>query len=350
MGDGPSRGMSRRDLLKYGVAASAGLAASRLAGGDAGIFQAAEKPKTMAMEPWNPATAKGMPTRVLGRTGHLVGILGLGGERELENADNEAVALPIIERALDLGVNYIDTSPHYGGGRWSETYVGRVMKRRRREVFLATMTRDRTADGSMRLLEKSLELLDTDCIDLWQLQGIGTMEDVEKVCEKGGVLEAFLKARDQKMTKFLGLAGQKDPSALAEAIRRFPFDTVLMPVNAGDQTFLKEVMPLALEREMGVIGMLVPARGRILAGFKHPEPPPGQAPLKDGTLTMAEAMRYSLSKPVSTTIIGLDNLKQLEENASIARRFLPMSDTQLTELEERTKPIAEQVQYYKRRP
>jgi aryl-alcohol dehydrogenase-like predicted oxidoreductase len=290
-----------------------------------------------------------MPTRVLGRTRHLVGILGLGGERELENPDNADVALPIVERALDLGVNYIDTSPHYGGGRWSERYMGQVMKRRRKETFLATMTQDRTADGSMRLLEESLGLLNTGCVDLWQLQRMGSMEDLEKVCGKGGALEAFAKARDQKMTRFLGLAGHRDPGVLAEAIRRFPFDTVLMPVNAADPSFAKDVLPLALEREMGAIGMKVLSRGRLIRGFRHPEPRPGAAPLADGTITVPEAIRYALSHPVSTIIVGYDNVKQMEENVSIARSFLPLSEARLAELEGRAGPVAEQAQYYRKR-
>ena len=139
------------------------------------------------------------------------------------------MAIPIIERALDLGVNYLDTSARYGGAeRWSERYVGEVMKHRRKEAFLATKTHDRTADGSLRLLDRSLELLKTDHVDLWQLHAMSTMKDVDDVCAKGGALEAFQRAKEQKLVRFLGLSGHTDPDVLAEAIRRFPFDTVLM--------------------------------------------------------------------------------------------------------------------------
>jgi len=100
-----------------------------------------------------------MPVRNLGRTGYKVGVFSLGGQAALERAHNEAVAVPIIERALDLGVNYIDTSSIYGGPeRWSEQYVGAVMKRRRGQAFLASKTKERTRDGSMRMIEKSLQL------------------------------------------------------------------------------------------------------------------------------------------------------------------------------------------------
>ena len=120
--------------------------------------------------------AAGMPTRNLGRTGVRAGIFSLGGQSALERGGNEAVAVPIVERALDLGVNYMDTSSIYGGPeRWSERYIGQVMKRRRSEAFLASKTKERTRDGSLRMLEQSLKLLDTDHLDLWQLHDIGTL-------------------------------------------------------------------------------------------------------------------------------------------------------------------------------
>ena len=152
--------LGRRDWMKLGVASAAGLLAARLEG--------VEKPKPVL--PFNPRSAKALPTRNLGRTGHLVALLSLGCQAAIEKPENEAVAVPLIERALDLGVNYLDTSAVYGGEkRWSERYVGTVMKHRRAEAFLATKTHDRSRDGSLKLLETSLNLLQTDHVDLWQL-------------------------------------------------------------------------------------------------------------------------------------------------------------------------------------
>jgi hypothetical protein len=344
--------MTRRDLFRLGTATGAGLLASRL-----GAAEFAEpgtlKPSTAV--PFNPATATAMPTRNLGHTGHLVGLFSLGGQAAIEQPDNEKVAIPIIERALDLGVNYLDTSARYGGeARWSEQYFGRVLKRRRREAFLATKTHDRTAEGSLRLLETSLKLLQTDHVDLWQLHAMSTLEDVERVCAKGGALEAFQRARDQKLVRFLGLSGHADPDVLAEAIRRFPFDTVLMAFNAADTWYLpfrKTLLPLAVEKEMGIIGMKIPARGRILEGIQPPPPERQRGNAKHdrpGTLTMKEAMRYTLSHPVSTVIIGVDNLAQLEENVRIARDFLPLNGGQLEALEQKVKPVYGQASWYKR--
>jgi aryl-alcohol dehydrogenase-like predicted oxidoreductase len=296
-----------------------------------------------------------MPTRNLGRTGHRVGLFSLGGQAALEKPDNEAAAVRIIERALDLGVNYLDTSARYGGdARWSEQYFGTVMKRRRREAFLATKTHDRTADGSLRLLETSLKLLQTDHVDLWQLHAMSTLDDVDRVCAKGGALEAFQKARDQKLVRFLGLSGHTDPDVLAEAIRRFPFDCVLMALNAADAwhlPFQKILLPLAVEREMGIIAMKIPARGRILAGVQPPPPDQQRGTAKydrPGTLTMPEALRYTLTHPVSTAIIGVDNVAQLEENVRIARDFLPLNAAQMEALEQKVKPVHGQASWYKR--
>ena len=308
-------------------------------------------PKAMPGLPVNPVTPTSMPTRNLGKTGYKVGIFSLGGQASLEHANNFDVAVPIIERALDMGVNYIDTSSIYGGPeRWSEQYVGKVMAHRRNEAFLATKTKERTRDGSMRMIEKSLELLKTDHVDLWQLHDIGTMFDVNEVFAKGGAMEALIEMKEQKVVRHLGLTGHYRPDALMEGIKRYPFDAILMAMNAADPhhfSFNQELLPLAVERQMGIIGMKVPGRGRILSTWtpptleqqKHqwegmvPAPTPG-------TLTMREAMYYTLSRPVSTIIIGCDTLAQLEENVHLAREFTPLSDGQTTELVAKAEPVA----------
>ncbi len=333
-------GLGRRELFQWGAAAAAGLFAARLEGHEIGV------PSAPRESPQNPKTAQAMPTRNLGRTNHLVGIFSLGGQASIEKPDNEKIALPLIERALDLGVNYIDTSARYGGdGRWSERYLGQVMKKRRNQVFLASKSHDRTRDGSLRHLDISLKLLETDRLDLWQLHNMQTMDDVDKVCAKGGALEAFLKAREQGLVRYLGITGHADPDVLMEGIRRFPFDTVLMAFNAADPQHrsFRKLLSYAVEKEMGIIGMKVPARSRLLTTFT---PPPNAAPgspkLVPGTLTMQEAMRYVLSFPFSTVIIGCDTIAQLEENVGIARSFRPFNQDQLAAIEAKAKPVAEQ--------
>jgi hypothetical protein len=304
------------------------------------------------------ATAEAMPTRNLGKTGYKVGIFSLGGQAAIEKANNEAVAVPIIERALDLGVNYIDTSSIYGGpDRWSEQYVGKVMKRRRSDSFLATKTKERTRDGSMRMIDTSLKLLQTDHVDLWQLHDIGTMADINEIFAKGGAMEALLEARDQKIVRYLGITGHYRPDALIEAIYRYPFDTILMAVNAADPhhySFSEQLLPLAVEKQMGIIGMKVPARGRLLSSWT---PPPIEqqkhswegmvlAPTP-GTIDMRQAMYYSLSLPVSTVINGCDSIAQLEHNVQLARDFTPLNLQQMTALNEKAQPVSKQALFFR---
>jgi aryl-alcohol dehydrogenase-like predicted oxidoreductase len=337
----------RRDLLKLGAAATVGY----LARGVVPEASAALPPL-----PVNPVTPKAMPTRNLGRTGYRVGIFSLGGQAAVEQPDNEAAAVPIIERALDLGVNYIDTSARYGGPeRWSERYVGAVMKRRRGEAFLATKTHDRTRDGSLKLLEKSLQLLQTDHVDLWQLHNLSRMEEVEQIFAPGGAVQALVAAREQGIVRFVGVTGHADPAVLIEAVSRFPFDTVLMALNAADPhhlSFSARLLPLAVEKEMGIVGMKIPARGRILAGWTPPPRPtqrPGQDALRSGTLTMREAMRYVLSLPVSTVIVGCDTVAHVEENVRLAREFTPLAEAQMAELTRRTEAVQRQALFFRRR-
>jgi aryl-alcohol dehydrogenase-like predicted oxidoreductase len=338
------RKQGRREFLKAGGAVAAALVAPSMA--------MADRPKTMPALPVNIRTPKAMPTRNLGKTGYKVGIFSLGGQASLEKPNNFDVAVPIVERALDLGVNYLDTSSIYGGPqRWSEQYVGKVMAKRRNEAFLATKTKERTRDGSMQMIEKSLELLQTDHIDLWQLHDVGTQYDVDLIFAKGGAMDALLEMQQQKVVRYLGITGHYRPEALIECIHRHDFDCILMAVNAADPhaySFNEKLLPLAVEKQMGIIGMKIPARGRILSSWN---PPPIDTQKHSwegmvvqtsspGTLTMKEALYYTLSRPVSTVIIGCDTTAQLEENVQLAHEFTPLSVEQESELVARAEPCA----------
>ena len=334
---------SRREFLRNSTAVAASVVAASVGGAVAA--QAA---------PLNSAKAETMPTRNLGRTGHRTGIFSLGGQASIERANNEAVAVPIVERAIDLGINYIDTAAQYGGTeRWSQRYIGQVMKTRRKEVYLASKTHDRSRDGSLRLLEQSLKLLNTDHLDAWQLHHVTTQDDVDQIFAKGGALEALVQAREQKMVRFLGVTGHADPKVLMECIERFPFDQILMAGNAADPhhlSFQEKLLPMAVEKQMGIIGMKIPARGRILAswdpGRGDDHSWEGGAP-KAGTLNMQEAMYYTLPLPVSTVIIGCDTVAQLEENVKLAREFTPLNQTQLAGLTAKTESCHKQALFFR---
>ena len=309
-----STALTRREFVKAGAAGAAALALG----------------STL------PLDAAGMPTRPFGRTGHHVKLFSLGGQATLERPGTHDESIAIINRAIDLGVNYIDTAARYGRGI-SQTNIGEVMKTRRREVFLASKTHDRTRDGSLQLLEESLRLLQTDHLDLWQLHNIQYDEQLDTIFGKGGAIEAMQKARDAKMVRFLGITGHFDPDVLLRGIQRFDFDTILMALNPADKhhrAFTEKLLPLANEKKMGIIAMKIPARGRLFR--------------PDGVTSMKDAMRYVLTLPVSTVIVGCDTVAQLEENVAIATAFTPMPTTEMTRLETLTAGYVSQASWFKR--
>ena len=276
-----------------------------------------------------------MGTRALGRTGHQVRLFSLGGQATLEKEGKTDEALKIIDTAIDLGVNYIDTAAAYGGGI-SERNIGMIMRSRRDQVYLASKTHDRSYDGSMRLLEKSLTQLQTDHHHAWQLHRISTEDDLERVFAKDGAIKALEKAREQKMVRFAGLTGHSNPFVLKTAIQRYDFDTILVALNAADRhhlSFIDNLLPTAVEKQMGIIAMKVVARGRIF----H----------EGGLTSMEQAMRYVLTLPVSTAIVGISNLAELQEDVQIARDFLPYSAEQMQHLEELTKPYYTDATWFK---
>jgi len=289
-----------------------------------------------------------MPRRPLGKTGHMVCIYSLGGQAAIETPGKEELSVQIINRAIDLGINYIDTAAAYGRASatisradamgHSERNMGQVMKYRRKEVFLASKTNDRTYDGSMRLLEKSLKNLQTDHLDLWQIHNVraAELENLDKFFAADGVVKAMEKARDEKIVRFLGITGHESPLVLKTLAERYPFDNVLVALNAADKhydPFIENFLPTAVSKKMGIVGMKIPARDRIFSN--------------GGIITIKEAMEYVMSLPVSTIIIGLDNIAQLEENISIAQNFKPLTADQMLAIEAKTKPYYKELQFFK---
>jgi predicted aldo/keto reductase-like oxidoreductase len=177
---------------------------------------------------------------------------------------------------------------------------------------------------------------------------------VEQIFGPYGAVKALQQAKEQGIVRHVGVTGHADTAVLIEAISRFPFDTILLALNAADPhhlSFKEKLLPLAVEKEMGIIGMKIPARGRLLAGFAPPpEGAPGRRPQDKGpgTLKMQEALRYVLSLPVSTVIVGCDSVAQLEQNVRFAREFNPLSGTQMAALEEKARPVHEQALFFRR--
>jgi len=340
----------RRDFVKAGVAGAVAMTLAPQLEAESQV-----NPPAQPSPPYNPRTHLAMPMRNLGKTGYRVGIFSLGGQATIEQPNKENESVAIINRAIDLGVNYIDTAAAYGGAdQWSQKYIGKVMKTRRNEVFLTSKTHLRTYDESMKLLESSLKQLNTDHLDLWQLHNISTTEQLDKIFAKDGAIHALEKARSEKVVRFLGITGHADPDVLADGLQRYKFDTILMAVNAADRhhlSFIENLLPRALDQQLGIIGMKIPARGRILANWTPPPPetqPAFGRATRSGTLTIKEALAYVFSLPVSTVIVGCDNVAQLEENIQIARDFTPLTEMKLTELWAKTADIKQQALFFRK--
>jgi uncharacterized protein len=267
--------------------------------------------------------AEGLPKRLLGRTGARVSIVAFGaGSRFLQYDEEKGIAA--LNRALDLGINYIDTAYAYGNGL-SEQRVGRVMKTRRKEVFLATKVADRDADKAMRTIEGSLERLQTDHFDLLQVHGLEDANDLAAIASPQGVLRLLYKLRDEKVARAIGITCHSDPAVLARALERHDFDCTQMALNGalagmtsggprsqGEMSFQSVALPVARRKAIGVIAMKVFAQGQLV-GPAAPE----------------MLLRYSLSLPVATAVAGMPKTELIEANVEVARNFKPLSATEM---------------------
>lgn len=217
-------------------------------------------------------TAKSLPTRVLGRTGVRVTILAQGCGSRLLAYKQEDKAVEALNLAIDSGVGYLDSAQAYGNGT-SETWVGKVMKHRRKEVFLATKIKVRGYDEALRETEQSLKRLQTDRIDLIHVHSLFYEDDLAAV--EAGVLKALYRLRDEKVTRFMGITSHVDPPTLATALDRHDFDCTQMALNAALQgrstegvnlppvpanSFERVALPVAKRKNLGVIAMKVTAQ------------------------------------------------------------------------------------------
>jgi aryl-alcohol dehydrogenase-like predicted oxidoreductase len=273
------------------------------------------------MLPGEEAKSK-LPQRILGRTGVKVGILGIGGAGFLTDAEDKDLIIRLINQAIDAGVNYFDTARNYGQGK-SEESLGLVMgTARRKGVFLATKTSNRTYDGALKDVEASLKALRIDCLDLIQLHGFGCFKEdnVAALDRKDGVLPALRRLRDEKVVRFIGITGHPDHPKLKEAMTLYDFETLLCWVNPRSvcRWVDNELIPLAQQKKMGIVAM------KAFGGGK----PAGLVGEGKGKAPAPLLLRYTLSAPIAATVPAIDDRKQLEQDLEAARCFTPMSETE----------------------
>jgi aryl-alcohol dehydrogenase-like predicted oxidoreductase len=269
------------------------------------------------------SSATGIPTRPLGKTGVSVSILCLGGWH-IGAVKEKAEAIRIMHSAIDEGITFFDNAWDYHDGR-SEEWMGDALalEGKRNKVFLMTKNCERDYAGSMRDLEESLRRLKTDHLDLWQFHEIVYDNDPDWVFEKGG-LKAALEAQKAGKVRFIGFTGHKDPRIHLKMLNKpFDWDTAQMPINVMDalyRSFQNEVVPVCLARQIGVLGMK-----SLAGGF-----PRGRIPSQGG-VSAVDCIRFALTRPVSSLVVGITSMEDLQQDVAIARNFKPMpEDEQVT--------------------
>jgi aryl-alcohol dehydrogenase-like predicted oxidoreductase len=282
---------SRRDFLKSTAAAV--------------VLGAAEK--TLGETP-PPSTS--LAKRRLGKTGEMVSIIGFGaGSRYCSIPDEDA-----------------------------EKRLGEFAKKRRKELVLATKFDPRDRDGALRSVERSLQLLQTDFLDLIQIHSLSDLNDLNRMDGPNGAAATVQKLKEQKVARFIGITGHNDGAAMTEALSRHDFDTVLMALNAAQSAnpiaarkmepipaFEKSALPLALQKNVGVISMKVMGQGMLVGTGA-------------GRASASELLQFNLSQPVACVVIGVEHMAPLEENVRAALNFTPISDSGKQKLQEKVNP------------
>ncbi len=250
-----------------------------------------------------------MNYRSLGQTGLRVSVIGFGGVPI--NRVCPELALETLHRAFDLGINFIDTARSYGD---SEEKIGLGLQQYggdAREIILATKSMVRDARGMAEDIDTSLKMLQTDHIHLYQVHDPDP-SGLEKVLGPDGAMEALVEARDAGKIGHIGVSGHR-PQVLIPAMETDLFETVQMPLNIIDYPLFKDNIPVATQRDMGIIVM------KPLCGGLLKSPP--------------RALRFVLSNPVSTAIPGMDSPEQVEENVASGREEIDLSEIDIAHLE-----------------
>jgi predicted aldo/keto reductase-like oxidoreductase len=319
--DSMTKDISRREFLEnIGLGAAAGTSLLLLK-------DVAQAQPGNAYSGSDQAPGAPLPSRTLGRTGAKVSILAFGcGSRFLMYKDEDSSA--ILNRAIDLGITYLDTAYAYGDGE-SETRVGRVMATRRKDVWLATKIPDRTRDAFLRRLEASLKRLQTDHVDLVHIHSLGQADDLAKIEAADGAMKGLMEAREQKMARFAGMTSHTNGEVMATAIQGHDLDCVQMALNASRNGRFEELaLPAANAKNLGVIAMKVTGQ-EFLVG--------------DGAAKadMNSLLRYSMSLPVTTAVVGMPRPEMLAHNVEIARAFTPLTDQEKENLRRQLTPARE---------
>jgi aryl-alcohol dehydrogenase-like predicted oxidoreductase len=264
-----------------------------------------------------------MEQRPFGATGEQFSILSFGAQRIVDgHGCSESEAIMMLNYALDNGIRYFDTAWMYSDGQ-SEERVGMVAKHRRDEMWIATKTTARDAAGARSQLEDSLRRLQTDYVDEWRMHNIWSFEELNKIVDEGGAIEAALTARDQGLIRNISISGHTNPQVQVKALELFAFDSVLCAASVLDHfmlSFVDEFVSVARARDVAVIGMKILGLGRL-------------AHLYD------RALRYAFGLPLNTVIVGMESMEQLKNNLAVAESYKPLTDRERLDLFKEVLPL-----------
>ena len=248
-----------------------------------------------------------MQKRRLGKTGLMVSVVGFGGLIIPRISHDEAVK--VIRHALDLGINFIDTAKSYGD---SEEKVGSAISGRRDECIITSKSLADNAEIFMSDIELGLKRLGTDKIELYQVHNLSSSDKLEKTLKQGGLLDCLKDTKKSGKIDFIGFSGHKK-DILIEAIKTNEFDFVEMPINVVDRNTWYGVLPLALERDMGIISMKPLAGGALID--LSPE-------------IVSLALRYAVQQDISSAIVGMRSLAEVDQNVKAGIDIKPLSEVE----------------------
>jgi len=304
--------ITRRDFIKGSMAASVAIAGGGLVSG------------------CNPYNSKGLATSILGKTGVEIPRIALGLGSRWCSVDDEDQALEIISYALDKGLYYWDTAASYvnnNNGAISEERIGKILKDRRKEVFISTKVQERDPDKAMKQIEESLKRLQIDQLDMLKVHSVQGGEELDKIKGKGNVIEIVHRMKEEGLTRFIGFSGHSEATALKYMADNYDFDSMLMALNHynADNGWKRQekAIPAANAKGMGVMLM------KVIRPIEN-----------DNTLDPTDMIRYALSiKGVNGTIIGTDSKEVVDANVEILKNFKPMSTEEMDNLTARLSPF-----------
>jgi len=271
-----------------------------------------------------------------GKTGIEITSVGLGGEGILRTFGKETAAKEVILEALNQGIGYFDSANAYAG---SEGYYGHVWLNHtevRSRIFQASKSAKRDRKGALADLDNTLKTMGIENLDLWQIHDVRTHEELDIIAGPGGALEAFIAAKTEGKTRFIGVTGHDNPEVLTRAIKEWPVDSVMMPVNPVEAVlggFLDAALPAARKKGIAVIGM------KVLGASHYVSPQSG--------ITAELLIRFALSQPITVAIVGCSNVMEVQTLAAAGSISEPLESDLAGRLVEAFRPNARRLAYYR---